>query len=174
MTDEPSVPRPRLLGVDAAPPDYYAKFQFEDFIRSMQKTMRNQPHPVELRVGSWFFDEVWRTFQREGIETPIDVELPESVELLESREEISIFLVVTDVRVVFHDIQEEDKYEPCYQAPEYEVEGWLLDPPGNPDARVWVRGMLKRTPPTDELAECTLYLLNSGEERGTEETPGML
>lgn len=169
MTEPSNVPR--RPGVDAAPADY-GNFQVGDFIDSMLITQRHEPHPVEMRVGSWFFDEVWRAFEREGIDEPLDA-LPDPTERSELQEDVSIFLVVTDVRVIWPDVREEDCLEPYYQAPEYEVEGWLLNPPGNPEAKAWVRCRL-RTTDTAALEECTVYLLNPCEERGTEPTPGIV
>ncbi len=61
------------------------------------------------------------------MEEPIDAEPPEPTEPLE---DISIFLVVTGIRVAWHELPEEDWFADYYQHPEYEVEGWLLNPPG--------------------------------------------
>lgn len=169
---EPSDSRKRPA-VDAFPPGYDRSLMIEEFHRSQRETRRNQPYPVELLVGSWFFDETWRALQREAVEEPSDAELPEPPEPAEPQEDISIFLVVTGVRVAWHELPEEDWYADYYQHPEYEVEGWLLNPPGNPETKVWVLCRLKTTD-DERLDECTVYLLDPGEERGTMPTPGVI
>lgn len=180
MADESNPPELRPLGVDAFPPGSTRdSFMIEEFHRSQRETRRNQPCPVELLVGSWFFDETWRADQRAGVEEVLDTGLPDPSDPTEPiepedelREEVSIFLVVTGIRVAWHELPEADWYADYYQHPEYEVEGWLLNPPGNPEARVWVLCRLKTTD-DERLDECTVYLLEPGEERGTVPTPGV-
>ncbi len=133
MADESNTPELRPLGVDAFPPgDTRSSFMIEEFQRSQRETRRNQPCPVELVVGSWFFDETWRADQRAGVEEVLDTESPDAAEAIgpitpedELREKVSIFLVVTgiSIRVAWHELPEADWYADYYQHPEYEVEG---------------------------------------------------
>jgi hypothetical protein len=169
VTDQPTVPlRP---GADAERPGG-GGLVIQDFINSMLTTRRHQPHPVELLVGAWLFDEAWQLFQHADIEITADDVMPEFTTHPEARVPISIFLVVTDVRVAWPEVDQEHWHEPYYQAPEFEVEGWLVNHPVDTEAKVWVRVRL-RTTDTEQLEECAVYLLEPGEEHGTEPTPGM-
>jgi len=175
MADKQDFPRSRPFGVQVFPLGYGAppdngNFDFEAFTDSMRKTRRNRPHPVELLVERKPFYETLHTFARA---VAIKFDLLSTAEGAEPEGDISIFLVVTDIRVVWHELSEEDWFMDCYQDPEFEVEGWLLDPPGNPQNKVCVILKLMTTG-TDELAECRMYLLSPGEERGTEQTSGVL
>jgi hypothetical protein len=154
MTGQPTIPL-RLGGVYAEAPDL-RDFHVGRFVDSQLLSRPDQPNAVELRVGPWLFDESLRPFGRDT-----------------RPDDISIFVVATEIRVIWPEVPEQDNRDrPYCQAPEFEVEGWLLDPPGNPEGKLWVRLVLHTTS-SGELEECIVYLLQPGEERGTAPTPGM-
>lgn len=101
----------------------------------------------------------------------------EGAETEASDENIRIRLVVTNVRLIWtnDEIAEGDlpgharHGENDYRYPEYEAEGWLYAPPGDAGADVWVRCAL-RSNDTDEIQECTVYLLEPFEGLGTDQT----
>jgi hypothetical protein len=74
-------------------------------------------------------------------------------------EDVTIFVVPTALRIIFiEDIE----------IPDFEFEGWVLGHAGKP----WVRGVL-RTGKDGEIIECGIYVLEPGQEIGTERTPGI-
>jgi hypothetical protein len=163
----------RRPAADAAVPGG-GNFEIGRFFESMVTSRRHEPQPIELLITPLFFDETWRSSERGRMEEVLfskALEFPGSSP--DPRDDISIFLVVTDVRVILPQIDQQDWAEPYYQAPEYEVEGWLLNPPRIPKAKVWVRCRL-RTTDTEQLEECTVYPLERGEEHGTEPTLGFV
>jgi hypothetical protein len=72
---------------------------------------------------------------------------------------VTILVVPTCLRVV---------YSTHYEHPEFEFEGWVL----GPGERPWVRGAL-RTNDSADVEECTIYVLEPGQELGTRRTPGI-
>jgi hypothetical protein len=113
MTDQPTAPlRP---GADAERPGGVS-LVIQDFISSMLATRRHQPHPVELLVTPLLFNDAWERFQRADIEAAADDVMPGFSEFAEPPADISIFLVVTDVRVVWPEVDQAHWHEPYYQA----------------------------------------------------------
>jgi hypothetical protein len=71
---------------------------------------------------------------------------------------VTILVVPTALRTTFVE---------GHDWPDFEFEGWVLGQPGKP----WVRGALKYNERHD-IRECTIYVLEPGQEMGTERTPG--
>ena len=139
-------PVPTRRASDAMTPDYSGSFALGTFYESMTTSRRDRPQAVDLFVHRQLLDE----------SAP-----PE--------EDVTIHLVVTSVRQIMIEPPDDDPY----RYPEFEVEGWLLAPHGVPlDQTVWVRCAL-RSNDTEEITECTVYLLEPGEELGTARTPGV-
>ena len=140
MSDNPTGIAERRAS-DATTPDPTGEFTLDEFFRAMQRSRRERPRFVELLVH------------------------PEQLGL---RDEV-IRLVVTDIRQVWvePDPGEEQFY---YRYPDYEVEGWLYVPHGQPmDEIIWVRCALRMD--DLEVQEIQVCRLDPGEERGVAWAP---
>jgi hypothetical protein len=161
----PSLPNRRAS--DADTPDHQGEFSLDSFYESMKRSRRERPRPVELVVHRHLIDE--------SIPIPEEVEGGDSSINAEHQighpEEVTIHLVVTSIRQIMTDPPSGDESH-FYRYPDFEAEGWLLAPPGQPlDKTIWVRCALRMD--DSELAECAVFRLQPGEESGTEWTAGM-
>jgi hypothetical protein len=151
---------------DVLPVDFELdEFLIEDFIASLAYSRRDRPRVVDLSVAPWFLDPSLRPAELDD-----DADPPE---------DITIHLAVTSVRQIWPTVEDNDpdaekhRAGEWYKWPEFEIEGWVVDPPGRtgPD-KIYVRLALKTTDDR-RLEEAVIYLLDPGEEHGTDRTPGM-
>ncbi len=144
-TDRPGPKRPSSDAIQEG----YNYLYLDAFYASMRHSTLHSPRPVKMLAHPQLLHDSKHP--------------PEKAMRLD--EEITIQLVVTNIRVIHTVAGPQDRYE----YPEFEFDAWVLG--GNPET-VWVRGAL-RTNDTGSVEECTLYRLKSGEELGTARTPGI-
>jgi hypothetical protein len=141
----------------------------------MQLSRLDHPQSVELLVAPWLLDVQPLPMASS------DTEAGSAAGSSTPPEDIVIRLVVTNIRAIWVDAglipgdcrpEATQQRARHYRYPEYEAEGWLLAPPGNPANTIWVRCAL-RTNDTERVQECIVFRLQSDEKLGTEPTPGM-
>lgn len=169
-----SVTTPDRRSAVVGPGNGTSEFLIEDFTAAMLYSQRGDRRTVKLLVTPYLFDDDWwAARERAGAEaTDDDTEIITSwAEAPELPDDITIYLHVTHVRQIWPVIEPGDEQWPWCQFPQFEVEGYLLDPPGN-TGKFWVRLSL-RTSDDRRLTEGLIFLLEPGEELGTDRTPGM-
>jgi hypothetical protein len=169
MTDQSTIPDRRSADVG---PRYGAnEFLIEDFVAAMLYTTRDNRRTVELLVLPYLFDGEWWAARERALAEATDAENADEPAITEPLDEVSIYLYVTYVRQVWPEVEPDEELWPHYPFPEFELEGYLLDPPGQ-TGKFWVRLAL-HTSDDRRLTEATIYLLEPGEELGTARTPSM-
>lgn len=155
MNDSVAIPdRP---GADVGQVNGTGEFLIEDFVAAMLYSRRDHVRTVELLVPPGLFDESWAA---------------RDVAQVAPADDISIQLHVTNVRQTWPAVEPGDEKWPWSQFPEFEVDGYVLDPSGY-TGMFWVRLSL-RTSDDRRLTEGVIYRLEPGEELGTAASVGML
>lgn len=146
----PQAPTTERRGADVLPVRIEdEEFLIGDFLASLVYSQRDRPRTVNLKVAPWFLDPA--------------LVPAESVTFDDLPEEITIHLAVTNVRQVWSLIEDDNpdaeklRAGDWYKWPEFEVDGWLVDPPGRAATdTLWVRVALKTTDDR-RLIEAAIY-----------------